>query len=133
MTGGRPISEFERQSETPSIKLALSLDRQALTAALDRRVEEMYSAGLIDETKRLLDSYPRSAKPFSTIGYREAAAVASGELALEQAIAETRRRTRAYAKRQMTWLRAERNVHWIDAGNREKAFAAALRLIEGES
>ncbi len=133
MTGGRPISEFERQRETPSIKLALSLDRPALTAALDRRVEEMYSAGLIDETKRLLDSYPRSAKPFSTIGYREAAAVASGELALEQAIAETRRRTRAYAKRQMTWLRAERNVHWIDAGNREKAFAAALRLIEGES
>jgi tRNA dimethylallyltransferase len=133
MTGGRPISEFERQRETPSIKLALSLDRPALTAALDRRVEEMYSAGLIDETKRLLDSYPRSAKPFSTIGYREAAAVASGELALEQAVAETRRRTRAYAKRQMTWLRAERNVHWIDAGNREKAFAAALRLIEGES
>jgi tRNA dimethylallyltransferase len=133
MTGGRPISEFERQSETPSIKLALSLDRQTLTAALDRRVEEMYSAGLIDETKRLLDSYPRSAKPFSTIGYREAAAVASGELALEQAIAETRRRTRAYAKRQMTWLRAERNVHWIDAENRKKAFAAALRLIEGES
>jgi tRNA dimethylallyltransferase len=133
MTGGRAISEFERQSEMPSIKLALSLDRQALTAALDRRVEEMYSAGLIDETKRLLDSYPRSAKPFSTIGYREAAAVASGEVALEQAIAETRRRTRAYAKRQMTWLRAERNVHWIDAGNRENAFAAALRLIEGES
>jgi tRNA dimethylallyltransferase len=133
MTGGRPISEFERESETPSIKVALSLDRQTLTAALDRRVEEIYSAGLIDETKRLLDSYPRSAKPFSTIGYREAAAVASGELALEQAIAETRRRTRAYAKRQMTWLRAERNVHWIDAGNRDKAFAAALRLIEGES
>ena len=133
MTGGRPISKFERQSERPSIKIALSLDRQALTAALDRRVEEMYSAGLIDETKRLLGSYPRSAKPFSTIGYREAVAVVSGELTLEHAIAETKRRTRAYAKRQMTWLRAERNVHWIDAGNREKAFAAALRLIEGES
>src|SRR5207237_5530865 len=68
MTGGRPISKFERQSERPSIKIALSLDRQALTAALDRRVEEMYSAGLIDETKRLLGSYPRSAKAFSTIG-----------------------------------------------------------------
>jgi tRNA dimethylallyltransferase len=133
MTGGRPISEFERQNESPSLKLALSLDRQQLTAALDRRVDEMYAAGLIDETKRLLDSYPRSARPFSAIGYREAVAVVSGELPLEQAIAETRRRTRAYAKRQMTWLRAERNVHWIDARNRENAFAAALRLIEGES
>jgi tRNA dimethylallyltransferase len=133
MTGGRPISDFQRQNETASIKLALSLDRQRLTAVLDRRVEEMYAAGLVDETKRLLGSYPRSARPFSAIGYREAAAVVSGELTIEKAIAETRRRTRAYAKRQMTWLRAERNVHWIDAESREDAFAAVLRRIEGES
>jgi tRNA A37 N6-isopentenylltransferase MiaA len=46
------------------------------------------------------------------------------------AIAETRRRTRAYAKRQMTWLRSERNVHWIEAADRDETFKAALRLIE---
>jgi tRNA A37 N6-isopentenylltransferase MiaA len=49
------------------------------------------------------------------------------------AIAETRRRTRAYAKRQMTWLRAERNVHWVSAADRDAAFAEALRWVEGES
>ena len=48
----------------------------------------------------------------------------------EEAVAETRRRTRAYAKRQMTWLRAERNVHWVDGSDPENAFNAALRLIE---
>jgi tRNA dimethylallyltransferase len=81
----------------------------------------------------LLAAYSRSARPFGAIGYREAAAVVAGELDLESAVAETKRRTRAYAKRQMTWLRAERNVHWIDAADEEKSFAAALRLIEGES
>ena len=52
---------------------------------------------------------------------------------IEAAMNETRRRTRAYAKRQVTWLRAERNVHWLDAADRDALFAAALRLIEGES
>jgi tRNA A37 N6-isopentenylltransferase MiaA len=51
-------------------------------------------------------------------------------LALPAAIAETKRRTRAYAKRQRTWLRSERNVHWLDAERMDETLAAALRLIE---
>ena len=43
--------------------------------------------------------------------------LAAGAMEIDAAIDETRRRTRAYAKRQVTWLRAERNVHWVDAGN----------------
>lgn len=135
---GRPISEWEPPAagaaeEIPAVKIALTLERRQLAAALDQRVENMYASGLVEETKRLLTSYSRSARPFGAIGYREAAAVVAGELDLERAVAETKRRTRAYAKRQMTWLRAERNVHWIDAGDGDTAFAAVLRLIEGES
>ena len=115
------------------MKIALTLERRQLAAALDRRVEKMYASGLVEETRRLLTAYSRSARPFGAIGYREAAAVVTGELDLERAVTETKRRTRAYAKRQMTWLRTERNVHWIDAADRDKAFAVALRLIEGES
>jgi len=51
------------------------------------------------------------------------------ELRRVAAILETKRRTRAYAKRQMTWLRSERNVHWVDGAEREQTFAAALRLL----
>lgn len=131
---GRPISNWERPTEEiPSIKIALSIDRPELVKILDQRVEEMYRAGLIDETRSLLERYPASARPFSAIGYREAAAVVRGEMTNDAAMTETRRRTRGYAKRQMTWLRAERNVHWLDAADRETAFAAACRLIEGES
>jgi len=97
---------------------------------LDHRVDAMYAAGLIDETRGLLAKYPRAARPFGTIGYAEAAAVVSGEMDADAAVAETKRRTRAYAKRQMTWLRAERNVQWIEATAGDETFAAAMRLLE---
>jgi tRNA dimethylallyltransferase len=133
LTSGRPISSWDLApgDELPAIKIALSLERRSLNEILDRRVDEMYAAGLVDETRALLERYPATARPFGTIGYKEAAAVARGEMALDDAIAETKRRTRAYAKRQMTWLRSERNVHWLDAANRDEAFAAAMRLISG--
>lgn len=135
ITGGRPISSWKREAEEelPSIKLALTLERSRLGPALDARVDSMYNAGLIEETRQLLGRYPADARPFGTIGYREAAAVVHGEMALDAAVAETKRRTRAYAKRQMTWLRSERNVHWLEAADPEETFAAAMRLIEVES
>ncbi|HJQ38725.1 MAG TPA: tRNA (adenosine(37)-N6)-dimethylallyltransferase MiaA [Thermoanaerobaculia bacterium] len=135
LTSGRPISSWERNGagELPSIKIALTLERARLNETLDRRVDAMYAAGLVEETRALLENYPRTARPFGTIGYKEAAALVRGELERDAAIAETKRRTRAYAKRQMTWLRSERNVHWLDAADQETTFAAALRLIEGKS
>ena len=138
LVSGRPISAWERPTaetaeEVPATKVGVSLERQALVKQLDARVDKMYRDGLIDETRRLLDRYPASARPFTAIGYREAAAVIGGELTVQDAIAETRRRTRAYAKRQMTWLRAERNMHWLDATDPEAVYAAALQFIEEES
>jgi tRNA dimethylallyltransferase len=129
---GRPISSWERDEseELPSIKLALAPDRKHLGAILDERVKSMYRAGLIEETRALLEKFPATARPFGTIGYKEAAAVVRGEITETAALAETRRRTRAYAKRQMTWLRSERNVQWLG----DHAYEAALRLItEGQS
>ena len=134
ITSGSPISSWARDTaeELPSIKLALHAGRNVLGPMLDARVAAMYRAGLVEETRALLERFPPAARPFGTIGYREAAGVVRGELSEADAVAETRRRTRAYAKRQMTWLRSERNVHWLDATDREQAFAAALRIIEEE-
>jgi tRNA dimethylallyltransferase len=130
ITSGRPISSWEpdAESELPAIKIGLRADRAALVPILDARVERMYRDGLVDETRTLLARFDMTARPFGTIGYKEAAAVVRGEMTERDAIEETRRRTRAYAKRQMTWLRSERNVQWIDAG--DGALAAALRVIE---
>jgi tRNA dimethylallyltransferase len=132
ITSGRPISSWEPEAsdELPAVKLGLRVDRERLALRLDARVETMFRRGLVDETRALLERFPASARPFGTIGYKEAAAVVRGEMTAAAAIEETKRRTRAYAKRQMTWLRSERNVHWVDAEDREAAFAAALRIIE---
>ena len=54
--------------------------------------------------------------------------VIEGTMTRDAAVAETKRRTRAYAKRQLTWLRSERNVHWLEAGT-PNTFAAAMELI----
>jgi len=134
LVSGRPISEWERPAantanEMAATKIGLMMERRALVERLDTRVEAMYAAGLIDETRGLLGRYPRSARPFGAIGYAEAAAVAMGEMDAASAAAETKRRTRAYAKRQMTWMRAERNVQWIDVTNADP-FEAAMRLAK---
>jgi tRNA dimethylallyltransferase len=135
LISGKPISEWERPgtettNEMAATKIGLMMERRALVERLDHRVDAMYAAGLIDETRGLLAKYPRTSRPFGAIGYAEAAAVVMGEMDAEAAIAETKRRTRAYAKRQMTWLRAERNVQWIEAATGEAAFAVARRLLE---
>jgi len=133
ITSGKPISSWRAPAagadEIPSIRIALFLKREPLVEAIDKRVQAMYRDGLVDETRRLLEHYPPTARPFGTIGYKEAAAVVAGEMTEDAAIAETQRRTRAYAKRQMTWLRAEPDVQWLEATN-PQTFAAARELIE---
>jgi tRNA dimethylallyltransferase len=129
---GRPISSWAPPADADerfaTIKIALTLERHALAARIDERVAAMYREGLVDETRSLLARFSPSARPFGAIGYREAVAVIAGEMTLDQAIAETCRRTRAYAKRQMTWLRSERNVHWLDASDPDSVFSSAVRL-----
>jgi len=135
VTSGRPISSWEPAAgdEMPAVKLGLAVERSRLREILDGRVEEMFAGGLVEETAALLARFPADARPFGSIGYREAAAMLRGEITREQAVEQTKRRTRAYAKRQMTWLRSERNVQWLDTTDRDQMLAAALRAIEVET
>ncbi len=121
LVSGRPISSWRAPTALAvesirACKFALALDRAQLVERIHLRVDAMYANGLIEETDRLLVKYPPNCRPFGAIGYREALQFLSGEISREEAILETRQRTRAYAKRQMTWLRRERGIHWIDAG-----------------
>jgi tRNA dimethylallyltransferase len=134
LVSGRPISEWERPAassanEMAAIKIGLMMERRKLVERLDARVEAMYAAGLIDETRGLLECYPRTVRPFGAIGYAEAVAVVMGEMDAAAAATETKRRTRAYAKRQMTWLRSERNVQWIDVTTADP-FDTAMRFVK---
>ena len=142
MLTGRPISSRQRPEagETErieSIKFGLDLPRPDLVQTLDLRVGLMYENGLIEETRELLDCYPQDCRAFDAIGYREAVRLINGEMDRDQAIAETRKRTRAYAKRQITWLRAEKGIHWIDMRKSQESgldeMTAVINARFGES
>src|SRR6185312_335373 len=90
------------------LKLGLFPDREKLVARLETRVEAMFEAGLVAEVEAILArGVPDSAKPFESIGYKQALQVVRGELSVKDAIFYAKRDTRQYAKRQMTWFRQE--------------------------
>lgn len=90
------------------LKLGLFPDREKLVARLEARVDAMFAAGLVQEAEAILArGVPAGAKPFESIGYKQALQVVRGELSLKDAIFYSKRDTRQYAKRQMTWFRQE--------------------------
>lgn len=89
-------------------------DRAALYRRIDRRVEIMLEAGLLEEIRSLLESgIPESCTAMQAIGYKEFLPVLRGERALCDAAAEVRQSSRRYAKRQLTWFRRNQAIHWI--------------------
>ena len=117
---GETISEHDRKSrETPdrydALYIGLSFrDRQDLRDRIDRRVDAMVAQGLLDEVRRLLDSgLPRDATALQAIGFKQFLVVADGTATEAEAVEEVKLRSRQYAKRQLTWLRRNPDIHWI--------------------
>ena len=113
------------------LKLGLSWPRTLLYERIDARVEEMFAQGFVEEVHRLIEKYPRNCHAFTAIGYRQIILHLEGRLTLEQALRETQKTSRRYAKRQLTWFRTDREIVWLDAAaGIESAAAQAERLIE---
>jgi tRNA dimethylallyltransferase len=112
--------------------IGLERPREVLYRRIDDRARGLFTEdGLLDEVRRLLDAgYTIELTPMSGHGYREAASHLTGELTLDEAIAITARRTRQYAKRQLSWFGRDPRVRWLAAGSGpgddERLVAAAL-------
>jgi tRNA dimethylallyltransferase len=111
----------------PVLWIGLRLPADVHRDRIAHRAASQFAGGLLREAQRLQKRYPRNAAAFTAFGYWEAFAVLDGALSREEALDETVARTRAYAKRQLTWFRAEDGVHWIDASG--DALPAALALV----
>jgi tRNA dimethylallyltransferase len=98
-----------------SVWLGLTVEKPEHARRIGRRARAQFDAGLIDEAVSLRERYDPMLPAFSAIGYHEAWSVADGTASLEEAIAVDARRNVAFAKRQATWFRAERDVTWLDA------------------
>ena len=89
-------------------------DRAEMKAALDRRVDRMMEAGLLEEVRALSARVPRDATALQAIGYKELLPVLDGEKTLQEGVEEVKLRTRQYAKRQLTWFRRNPEVYWLE-------------------
>ncbi len=87
--------------------------RKELYARIDRRTAAMFQGGLWDEVKRLIEAGHADSPPMRSLGYRHALLALEGEISRERALELARRDTRHYAKRQLTWFRAESWVEWL--------------------
>jgi tRNA dimethylallyltransferase len=130
---GIPISVHQERHrfadrEFDILTIALEVPRAQLYENINQRFDAMIAEGFVDEVRRLLAAgYSPERPPLSTIGYREIAAFVRGETTLAAAVDLAKRKTRQFAKRQMTWFRHEPEVTWVDA---LKDAEQALRLFE---
>ncbi|MCM1377350.1 MAG: tRNA (adenosine(37)-N6)-dimethylallyltransferase MiaA [Clostridium sp.] len=103
----------KKQREFRIKKYALQMERQKLFHRINERVERMVSAGLIDEIRNVMEY--RDLNSLNTVGVKEILKYLDGEMTLEGAILRLQKNTRVYAKKQLTWLKRDPEIVWLDA------------------
>lgn len=95
------------------LRLGLNPDRDQLYRRINARAQRMFESGLVEETQRLLEKYGEAARPFYSLGYKQAVQLLRREIDRDAAVAAAQQAHRNYAKRQMTWFRREPEVRWL--------------------
>jgi len=122
---GKPMSEVQSMSEPKYNVIYAGLnaeDREFLYDRINRRVNIMINDGLVEEVKFLVNKYGKTLSLLKTLGYKEICDYLDGLKTLDESIEEIKKNTRNFAKRQLTWFRANKNIKWyfIDKESNEK-------------
>ncbi len=129
---GRPFSSFmpEREYFNPTLQIGLNGDRAELHSRLARRVHTMVEDGLLQEVESLIPEGLREGRTaVKALGYQQFLRVIDGEATVAQASEDTIVATRQFARRQLTWFRADPRVNWLD-WSQSGLGAAAAHLVE---
>jgi tRNA dimethylallyltransferase len=129
---GRPFSSFmpERQYHQPAVQIGLAVDREQLKDRLAVRVHRMVDAGLLGEVQSLEAAGLREGKTASrALGYAQFLRVLDGVTTVAQAAEETIVATRQFARRQLTWFRADPRIHWLDWDDQQLVVKAATAAM----
>ena len=128
MQAGVPYSSLRsgkaKKRDFDVIKMAIDFPREQLFDRINRRVDAMIQAGLVDEARRVY--HLRHLNSLNTVGYKELFAAFDGTMPMETAIPRIAKSTRVYAKKQLTWLRRDPTVNWLPSSD---PLNAALALL----
>jgi len=120
-TTGKPISYYRKSTVNKRpfniVKIGLNLPRDILYQQINYRVDKMMELGLIDEVKSLIPH--RSLNALNTVGYSELFDYFDGNTDLESALELIKQNTRHFAKRQLTWFRKDKDIHWLEADDED--------------
>ncbi|MDP3012630.1 MAG: tRNA (adenosine(37)-N6)-dimethylallyltransferase MiaA [Candidatus Subteraquimicrobiales bacterium] len=122
-TTGKPFSKFQKEWEKResiyNLKIyGLEVPRDILYSRLNERVDKMIKSGLLVEVKTLLVRKRLSLTARQALGYKEIIAYLKGEVALEEAIETIKKRTRNFAKRQLTWFKRDYRIKWVNVNEK---------------
>lgn len=131
---GTPFSRLhalhrERRAPVPALQVGLSPPREELYHRINMRVDAMVVAGWVDEVRALMDrGLEAHLERIKALGYREIAACLRGEQSLPDALEAVKMHHRRYAKRQLSWFRADKRIVWLDGGPGANPLEQALGL-----
>lgn len=119
---GKSYTSFRTQSTKKRpfriIKIGLTREREELYERINRRVDEMLDAGLLEEVKTV---YPyKELNSLNTVGYKELFKYLDGEWTLEFAIEKIKQNSRIYSRKQMTWFKRDNEIHWFHPDQKEE-------------
>ncbi len=117
---GQPFCASRSRAKLPKnvLYLALKRDREWLYNRIDQRVDEMIESGFLEEVKKLYQKYDHNTA-MQAAGYKQLTEYLDEKLTLDEAVEKTKQVHRNFAKRQMTWLKRNKDIEWIE--NQEQA------------
>ena len=133
----KPMSELWQQGRNALqgfrvLRIGLNPERTALYKRVDQRAKAMFEAGLVEETRLLLEKYGDTPRAMMSLGYKQAVQLLRGEISEAEAVALTQQGHRNYAKRQLTWFRREPDVAWLEGfGDQLEIQEQARELMQG--
>ena len=128
---GKTKTEVEKESRKNENKynykmFAITMNREKLYERIEKRVDQMIEQGLIEEVQSILNKYHKFPTAMQGLGYKEVVEYLENKLTKEEMIEKIKKKTRHYAKRQLTWFRKNKETIWIDG---EKPLEKNLEII----
>ncbi len=135
LASGEKLSELQRHkvptSDFKFLKFGLIMERKHLYRKIDERVEKMFQQGLVAEVSAILEKgFDKNLNSLNSVGYKEVILYLEGKMDLATCMEEVKKNSRRYAKRQLTWFRADDKISWFMVQDEDALPEIAARIME---